>query len=586
MSPRILVVSARMGAGHDGAAKELSRRLEAAGCRTRLVDFLDACPKIGRLLHFLYHLQLRAAPWSYEATYRIWFLAPLLCRPMVAVLSMLFGRRMRRWARELDAHAVVSTYPLASVVLGHERRRLGVPVATYLTDFAVHPLWVHPKVDLHLCVHPQSARQVGFEAATPSRAPGPLVSAKFLTGLPRRSTARLSLGLPDEAKVALLVAGSWGVGELEEAFDEIARSGSYLPIAVCGSNEELRRRLEERETGRILGWTDEMPELMAASDVLVQNGGGLTCMEAFAAGLPVVSFRPIPGHGRQNAIDMERAGVAAFAHDSESLEAVLDRVTTLAGRQMTGRGRAMFAGDAADDVLELASTAAVSMEDAGAFSGRFSKARPRRAVTVAAAAIVAYATVNVGAFAATASGVGTAHPASNTRATYVAVRLGPGNMADPELPALLAAHHTTAIVEGDLALRHRVALRRLSAAGVDLANGGWGGGDGLHLMGMEDGVVRARQVISTATHRRCPDFAPDIAVNGFDLVAAHLQHERVVHASLVLVPGHVPRRLVPRTIYVLDAERSTTGQLNATLQELGSTLVGTHVSNEPLATLH
>src|SRR5438309_5593744 len=97
-----------------------------------------------------------------------------------------------------------------------------------------------------------------------------------------------------------------------------------------------------------------MPLLMAASDALIQNAGGLTCMEALAAGLPVVRFLTIAGHGRDNAEQMQEAGVAAYATDAEELATVLDRVTSLAGRGMVAAGRAMFAGDAADDVLELA----------------------------------------------------------------------------------------------------------------------------------------------------------------------------------------------------------------------------------------
>ena len=95
------------------------------------------------------------------------------------------------------------------------------------------------------------------------------------------------------------MAGSWGVGPIAETFDVIARSEQFVPVVVCGRQERLRRRLSARGTGIVLGWTDQMPELMAASDVLVENAGGLTAMEALAAGLPVVTYRPIAGHGRR-----------------------------------------------------------------------------------------------------------------------------------------------------------------------------------------------------------------------------------------------------------------------------------------------
>ena len=60
--------------------------------------------------------------------------------------------------------------------------------------------------------------------------------------------------------------------------------------------------------GTVIGWTDEMPALMAAADGLVENAGGLTAMEAFAAGVPVVTFHPIAGHGKENAKTMATSG--------------------------------------------------------------------------------------------------------------------------------------------------------------------------------------------------------------------------------------------------------------------------------------
>src|SRR5206468_2436809 len=73
----------------------------------------------------------------------------------------------------------------------------------------------------------------------------------------------------------------------------------------------------------ILGFTHRMPELMAASDVLVQNAGGLTCLEAFGAGLPVVMFDPLPGHGEDNCRLMRCAGLVSPASDAAGLRATV-----------------------------------------------------------------------------------------------------------------------------------------------------------------------------------------------------------------------------------------------------------------------
>jgi UDP-N-acetylglucosamine:LPS N-acetylglucosamine transferase len=351
----VLIVSASMGAGHDGAARELRLRLQARGHQVTVVDFLDAFPlRAGTLVRFGYEWQLRLAPWSYEASYQMWFRRPALARPLTTALEWVVGPRMHRWVARSEADVVVSTYPMSSLVLGRDRLtgRLEVPAATFVTDFAVHPLWVHAGVDEHLCVHPQAAADAGSQAGGPAYAPGPLVPERFVAGLPDRDQAREALGFAADERVVLLVAGSWGVGDIEETFVDVLATGRYTPLAVCGRNVALCRRLGARG-GRVVGWTDEMPALMAACDALVQNAGGLTCMEAFAAGLPVVSYRPIAGHGRGNAADMERAGVALYARSPSELGPLLDEATGPRRQELVDAGRAMFAGDAADHVERL-----------------------------------------------------------------------------------------------------------------------------------------------------------------------------------------------------------------------------------------
>src|SRR5947207_627975 len=167
---------------------------------------------------------------------------------------------------------------------------------------------------------------------------------RFHADLPDRDTARQALGFDSNERLVLVVAGAWGIGDVNKTFETIIGSGCYTPLVVCGNNEQLRKKLQARDGGHVLGWTDEMPTLMAAADALVQNAGGLTCMEAFAAGLPVVSFEPIAGHGKDNAERMAEAGVAAYAADSDELFPSLDRSPSLAGRPMTANARAIFAG--------------------------------------------------------------------------------------------------------------------------------------------------------------------------------------------------------------------------------------------------
>ena len=174
-----------MGAGHDGAANELRKRLEAQGHTVRVIDFLHCCPfGIGWFIKWSYLVQLRVAPWSYELTYRLWYKMPSTWSFIVRLDTFIAGRRIRREITDADADVVVSTYPLSSLVLGNMRKKrwLKVPVMTYLTDFAVHPLWVHPHVDVHLATSEFAAATARERGGEDARAPGPLVADRSIPG--------------------------------------------------------------------------------------------------------------------------------------------------------------------------------------------------------------------------------------------------------------------------------------------------------------------------------------------------------------------------------------------------------------------
>jgi UDP-N-acetylglucosamine:LPS N-acetylglucosamine transferase len=355
---RILVVSARMGAGHTGVARELQRRLEEAGHVAEVVDFLDALPgRFGRLMERIYRAQLRYAPWSYDVLYRLRFRFSSAWDGLNALYTLLAGSALCRWVSRFRADTVVALYPLAATVLGRlrEQGRLGVPTATFITDFGVHPLWVHAGVDLHLCVHPVAAEDAAQRSGGPVAATGPVVPPVFDGGGMRRTEGRRLLGAGDDDRVVLVTGGSWGIGDVERTATAIARCGRYVPTVLCGQDDALRRRLERRGI-RALGWTDRVPELVAGADALVDNAGGLSCMEAFASGTPVVTYRPIAGHGRHNAAVMARAGVSRYPRTDWGLVRTLDQLTEPGERrsEAVATGRSLFVGDAVKEILDLA----------------------------------------------------------------------------------------------------------------------------------------------------------------------------------------------------------------------------------------
>ncbi|MDT5037946.1 MAG: hypothetical protein QOE03_3131 [Micromonosporaceae bacterium] len=303
---RIVVISASIGAGHDGAAAELSRSLRALGFTVDRHDFVDLLPRrAGVLLRGSYRRQLTAVPRTWGWLVALAGMDRFADR--AAALTSIADDATRA-AIGTAAAAVVSTYPLASQVLGRLRRhgRLAAPAVTYLTDMSVHPLWVADGVDVHLALHADVARRAKELGAPDVRVIAPAVGPAFTDPSPTADRSRW--GLPPTGPLALIVAGAWGVGSVERASRDVATTGLLTPVVACGRNDALRRRLNRSGRTIALGWVDDMAALMRCCRVVVQNAGGLSSLEALTAGVPVVTYRCLPGHGRDNADALERAG--------------------------------------------------------------------------------------------------------------------------------------------------------------------------------------------------------------------------------------------------------------------------------------
>jgi processive 1,2-diacylglycerol beta-glucosyltransferase len=151
--------------------------------------------------------------------------------------------------------------------------------------------------------------------------------------------ARARLGLPPNGKIVLVSGGGWGVGDIEGAVDAaLAIEAASMVVCLCGRNEVLRATLSERFADeprvRVEGFTDEMPEWLAAADVLVHSTGGLTVLEALMRGCPAISYGWGRGHVRLNNRAFVQFGLAHVVERRSDLRAALEAALA-AGRTET-----------------------------------------------------------------------------------------------------------------------------------------------------------------------------------------------------------------------------------------------------------
>jgi UDP-N-acetylglucosamine:LPS N-acetylglucosamine transferase len=326
--PEVLLFVVDAGGGHRAAARALAaaaaeRRLPWRFETVNVTDVLaprDFTRRLtGRSLEDTYNAMVRRG-WTR-------FLVPLLrgYQWTIGRLRPALVRTMAGYLRGRSPALVVSLFPNLNGVLADAVHQAlpGVPFWVVLTDPADYPphFWMEPEVDRVLVAteHAEAqARALGLPARRVVRTSGMVMHPRFYTAEREaaRARVRLEMRIPPEAFTVMLLFGGKGSAEIEPLSEALLQGTERHVIAVCGDNPRLHRcllGLQERHPDRLhaLAFTDRVPELLCASDVLVSKPGPGTLAEAFHCRIPLVvtsNAHTIPQE-RYNARFLEERGV-------------------------------------------------------------------------------------------------------------------------------------------------------------------------------------------------------------------------------------------------------------------------------------
>jgi UDP-N-acetylglucosamine:LPS N-acetylglucosamine transferase len=361
--PRILILTASVGAGHDQPAFALAEQLRAEHGDVDVMTE-DALAVMGRAVSAMSEDAATIVFYRFKWVWDLGFWLFTGPRPTRVgtqqLLTRLGAPGLLRLIAATRPDVIVSTYPNVTEVLGRLRGagRIDVPVCAAITDLAAMHYWATPGADVHFITHPESDAEVRKVAGATSavHCVHGFTRPEFLVPRPM-AEARAALALPPVGKIVLVSGGGWGVGDVAGAVEEaLALEQVSQVVSLCGHNAGLRERIAERFRDeprvRVEGFTDQMPEWLAAVDVLVHSTGGLTVLEALMRGTPAISYGWGRGHVRVNNRAFTRFGLARVVPSRDGLGAALSE--TLAAPRRVDPRFAMLPS-ASSFVLALAS---------------------------------------------------------------------------------------------------------------------------------------------------------------------------------------------------------------------------------------
>ena len=328
----LLILTAGYGEGHNAAARGLLTAAEQLGYRAEIADsftalgsyydrsrrqYIEMINRVPRLWAFIYGWVDRVPAVEFNL-------------PMLADVV----EDLNRVLTEKQPRVVVSVYPLYSYFLQRlfpRSRPFGFH--TVITDsITINRVWHRAPSDSYIVPNEETA-VVLREHGLPEKAIHTLgfpVNPCFATNRPER---------PDIAKgIRVLFMINAGKKTAPAIVSRLLQIKDIHLTVTVGRDEALRKNIETAAAGRqvdILGWIQNMPELLMTHHVLIGKAGGAAVQETIAARTPMIITQVVPGQEEGNARLLFESGCGALCSTPEVIAHKIEELFADQGRVWT-----------------------------------------------------------------------------------------------------------------------------------------------------------------------------------------------------------------------------------------------------------
>ena len=339
---KILIFYAAYGGGHYSAAKSIKKYLDDNfEVQTEIVDCIEYINKVlNKITTEAYKEMARKAPSLWGKVYS---------NSQKGVLGHVSSRsnkvmaiKLKNLIKEKSPDLVISTHPFSSQMVSYLKRKnkINCKLVTVLTDFAPHDQWLigHEYTDSFFVANSQMEEYLINYGVTPSKiyVSGIPLSEKFFQKFDKDKIFN-EFNL-DKTKPVILFfgGGEFGLGKdrtLQVLDALIHNLPTFQIVAISGKNQKMNAGFKELVNSsnaenrvRVLDYTNQVPELMSISTIVVTKPGGLTTSESLASDLPLLVINPIPGQEEENAQFLEAHNVAVWLKKKDDPNTVIQEL--------------------------------------------------------------------------------------------------------------------------------------------------------------------------------------------------------------------------------------------------------------------
>jgi 1,2-diacylglycerol 3-beta-galactosyltransferase len=335
---KILYLYSDTGGGHRAAANSLMaavKQLKGGEVDQEAIDVFAQGSSFLNVFAKAYAPVIRYAPWLWRM---LWFSLnnDKSLYVLEKIATPLILKKIARIFNEKKPDILVSVHPLVNHLSIKAAKKIGhnVPFITVGMDpVDLHKSWISPDTDV-MVVATEEAKKICLAQGLPEskiKVLGIPIDPRF-SETQDKQKLRLGMGLDKDLFTVLVMGGGEGAGNIYDIVSELNKSALDMQlIVICGRNEALKNNLtgmKLRFPAKIFGFTNEVPSVMSASDIIVTKGGPGAIFEALAKDLPMIITSWLPGQEEGNIRYVLDHHIGKVSKDPKKISSLVEEIRT------------------------------------------------------------------------------------------------------------------------------------------------------------------------------------------------------------------------------------------------------------------
>ncbi len=326
---RTLILTCNTGEGHNSAAYAIQELFQLNGEYCEICDsFIFLSKRISKFIGKSHANIYRHTPKVFDKGYALSEKHDYIFSEGSFIYKLLaFGvKRLHRHICNYEIDNIICVHPFSAIMVTEmcEAYDLNIKTSLVATDYTCAPSVNCSEMDIYFIPHKKLIED--FTAC------GIPKNKIYTSGIPvkqcfinerSKEYARKTLSLPMDKKIMVMCCGSMGAGPMEKLSHALSCKlyEDCMLIIICGSNTHLYNKLLPMESDKIkvVGYTRQMCDYMAACDLFVTKPGGISITEASLMRKPMFFIKAVAGCELRNREFFEKIKCAKIINSAEDL---------------------------------------------------------------------------------------------------------------------------------------------------------------------------------------------------------------------------------------------------------------------------